>query len=238
MKKTKRITSWSYSRYRDYVQCPFKAKLKYVDRIKEPSNEAMDRGNTIHKMAEDHIKQGGKLPAELKKFAAEFKALRVQYKKRQHTMAVEETWAFTRDWSKTKWDDWVNCWVRIKLDCGHLVSRGVMVTTDWKTGKMDERRTAEYMEQLELYALGALVANEQLDEVHVRLGFTDVGVMYPVEGPVVYKRNAEKTLKKTWEKKVKPMLADTKFAPRPNDKCRWCHYRKSNKAAGGGQCKF
>ena len=55
----KMITSWSFSRYSDYQQCPAKAKYKHVLRMKEPPNDAMARGTAIHTMAEDYIK--GKL---------------------------------------------------------------------------------------------------------------------------------------------------------------------------------
>ena len=80
MKKTipiKQLTSWSFSRYSDYKQCPLKAKLKHLDKISEPPNEAMARGAAIHTLAEKYIKgEGRSLPPELKLFKDEFKKLR------------------------------------------------------------------------------------------------------------------------------------------------------------------
>ena len=52
----KQITSWSFSRYSDYKLCPLKARLKHVDKHKEPQNDAMARGQAIHKLAEDYTK--------------------------------------------------------------------------------------------------------------------------------------------------------------------------------------
>lgn len=116
--KTPQLTSWSYSRYSDWRQCPLKAKLKHIDKIKEPGNAAMERGSKIHEDAERYIKGTAvKLAPELALFKDEFKMLRALYKKKALPMVVEDNWAFTATWTETAWNDWVNCWVRIKLDC-------------------------------------------------------------------------------------------------------------------------
>ena len=200
----------------------------------------MLRGAAIGKMAEDYVKGTlAKLPPELKLFKAEFAMLRKQYKKSINGMVVEDNWAFTKDWSETMWNDWTNCWVRIKLDCAHHIEDDVMVVTDWKTGKFRREMQDQYLMQLELYALAALILHPHLREVRPRLGYLDAGVWYPEQDkPIVYTRDDIPKLKKVWEKRVKPMLNDKIFAPKPNQFCNWCHYRKSNKAAGGGQCKF
>jgi hypothetical protein len=155
----KKITSWSFSRYSDYKQCPAKAKYKHIDRIKEPPNPAMARGAAIHTLAEEYIKGKGRtLPPELKLFEAEFKALRKQFKKSINGMVVEDNWSFTSNWEETAWDDWIHCWVRIKLDCAHHEGDDILIVTDWKTGKFREEMNEDYVEQLELYALAPPVA--------------------------------------------------------------------------------
>src|SRR3546814_9340083 len=50
------IKYWSFSLYNTHKQCPLKAKLNAVDKIKEPGNDAMQRGNDVHKLCEDYIK--------------------------------------------------------------------------------------------------------------------------------------------------------------------------------------
>lgn len=232
----KQITSWSYSRYADYRQCPLKAKLKHIDKLKEPQNEAMARGEAIHKKAESFIRgEMRTLPAELKSFEKLFKEMKSLYKKNQKVLVVEDSWALKRDWSKTLWNDWNGCWLRIKLDLAEIKG-STMIITDWKTGKFRPEMNEDYMEQLELYALGAFLLYPTIDTVYPRLAYVDQSLMYP-ENPddLVFTRSANLSgLLKTWERRIKPMLADKKFAPRPNDKCRWCHFRKSN----GGPCKF
>ena len=237
--KVVQLTSWSYSRYSDWRQCPLKAKFKHIDKLKEPGSPAMDRGNQIHKDAEAFIKGTlAKLPPELALFKTEFADLKKMYKKKAQPMVVEDNWAFTKDWEETQWNDWVGCWVRIKLDCAHYVGDGIMVVTDWKSGKPNDFKTTEYMEQLELYALSALLLHPHLKQVQVRIGWTDVGQMYPAE-PQVYTPADLKGLRKTWDARVKPMMADTTFVPKPNSMCKWCFFGQAGKAKGGpGLCKY
>lgn len=236
----KQFTSWSFSRYSDYKLCPLKAKLKHLDKIFEPKNPAMERGAQIHNLAEDYLKgKVAKLAPELKLFAKEFAQLREFYKRRTSLMTVEDSWAFTSSWSETRWDDWVNCWVRIKLDCGHQVSLDTLVITDWKTGKFREESNEEYMEQLELYALGGLLVYPHINNVIPYLAYTDQGFVYPDKEPLIFTRNDLQRLRTLWERRVTPMMKDKVFAPRPNSKCIWCWYGQSKKSAGGpGLCKY
>ena len=238
-KKVKQIPSCSFIRYHDYKTYPLKAKLKHIDKIAEPPNDAMARGAKIHDMADDYIKgKLTRLPAELKLFKDEFKKLRQKYKKDRSKMVAEDTWAFTSKWVETAWNDWTNCWVRIKLDCAHQEQPDVLEVIDWKTGKFRAEMNEDYLEQLELYALGAFLAIPTLKEVRPRLKYLDVGTTYPSTEELVYTVKDVPKLKKAWEKRVKAMMSDKVFAPKPNNLCKWCFYRKSNAAAGGGQCKF
>jgi hypothetical protein len=197
----------------------------------------MARGALIHTIAEQYIKGvlPAKIPPELKAFAADFKELRAMYKKIAYSMVVEDNWAFTKGWDETAWNDWVGCWVRIKLDCAFHFDGTTLRVRDWKTGKFREEKNEEYLEQLELYALSALLLHEHIQEVRPDLVYLDVGVVYPpADAPLVYTRADIPRLKKLWEKRVKPMLTDTVFAPRPNNLCKWCHFRKDN----GGPCQY
>jgi CRISPR/Cas system-associated exonuclease Cas4 (RecB family) len=236
------ITAWSFSRYSVYKQCPLKAKLKFIDKIKEPSNAAMERGAKIHDLAEGYIKGTVvRIPKELNEFKELFQHLRKQYKKAINGMVVEDTWAFTKNWDETVWNDWVHCWVRIKLDCAEHEDETTLLINDWKTGKYRTDNSEDYIEQLELYALAALLLYEHVEVVKPRLVYLDHGIIYPIPGSdeeLVFTRDDITKLKKLWEKRVKPMLRDKTFAPRPNNFCHWCHFRKSNVAHGGGQCKY
>lgn len=239
---TKQLTSWSFSRYSDWKSCPLKAKLKHIDKLKEPPNAAMERGAAIHTLAENYIKGSlpVKVPPELAKFSEELKQLRKAYKSKTLPVIVEDNWAFTEDWTQTQWNDWVNCWVRIKLDCAHYMDEGTMVVVDWKTGKSSPYKLVEYEEQMELYALAALLLHPHLEAVFVELAFTDEGKTHPPrDKPKKYTQADVVKLRATWSKRVKPMMSDTKFPPKANATCQWCWFGESGKKRGGpGLCKF
>lgn len=236
MPPVKKITSWSFSRYSTYRQCPAKLKFTAIDKLKEPPNDAMTRGSNIHALAEHYIKgQLKKLPPELKQFKGLFEQLKTAFKKRTILNVVEDSWAFTKAWTRTTWDDWTGCWLRIKLDHAVSVDGETLVITDWKTGKFRPDSCEDYQEQLELYALAALLLYPHIKEVRPRLAYLDLGMIYPKDDePIIYTPADVPRLKKLWLQRTKAMLNDTKFAPKPNRFCGWCHFRKSN----GGPCQY
>lgn len=237
-----RITAWSYSRYSKYTECPAAAKYKFIDKREEPGSAAMDRGDAIHKLAEAYVSgklpkhsdsmipfdkqfkaleksKFKKLPAELEKFTGEFAELKAS------KPLVEEMWCFKSDWAETVWNDWNGIWCRIKTDA---------VCTDGDTAYVIDHKTGKnrggYTEQMSLYGLGAFLKFPHIKKVVAQLWFLDSGDVVPAE----FEAKDLKPLQKDWEKKVKPMLNDTMFAPRPGNACRFCHFKKAN----GGPCKF
>lgn len=243
--RVKPPTSWSFSRYSDYKTCPRKFKLKHLDKIAEPKSDAMQKGIDAHNDAEAYIKgQVDKLSPVLAGLKSELDAMRKMYKAKKWPMIIEDNWAFDIEWEESQWNNWAECWVRIKLDAAHYISRNVMFVTDWKTGRPSEYKNVEYMEQMELYALAAILMSAQEDvEVYVRLGYVETGdIIVPRDADgnaIVYTRAMLPTLMKTWNQRVKPMMSDTTFAPRPNNMCKWCHYGQAGKAKGGpGICQY
>lgn len=234
-KQPTQITSWSASRFFTYDLCPAQAKYKFVEKLTEPGNEAMQRGNDIHKLAENYIKGAGRtIPKELTKFTNLFKDLRKRNKKVISGMFVEDTWAYRDDWSQTTYNDWNGCKLRVKLDCAVYSDdlKGLTIY-DWKTGKFRPEESGNYELQMELYALAAFKRFPQLEEVRASLVYLDTGDVYPPDDTPFLRKDVPK-LEKIWAKRVKAMLTDKRFLPKPNNKCRWCHFRKEN----GGPCKF
>lgn len=216
----KKITAWSYSRYACYTECPAKAKYKFIDKLFEPGNAAMDRGNVIHKLAENYTKgEIKKLPKELQRFKDQFTELR------KSKTRVEEMWCFRNDWSETVWNDWNGVWARIKTDAS-CIDDTTLYVIDHKTGKMRDG----YGEQLSLYAVGGFLKFPHIKTVNTQMWFLDSGDVVEKE----YQASELKPLQEGWNKKVKSMLNDTRFAPKPGNACRWCHFSKSK----GGPCKF
>lgn len=246
------ITAWSFSRYSTHSGpkrgCPAKAKYSIIDKIKEPPSEPMIRGDRIHKQAEAFIKGDGKplVPLELRGPDGEFEEYFAQRRlQRSRTkgrdVLVEQTWAFRSDWSLTTWNDWTACWLRIKTDCSFLEATkrkdNLWLVDDFKTGKYRQEDIDDYLEQIELYALGALLwigasRGHAGLIIQPRLLYLDQGLIH--DAPQAYTMDDLPQLKATWVERTRAMLNDKQFAPRPNNFCRWCHYRKEN----AGPCQY
>lgn len=226
IKPVKRFTAWSYSRLGDYIQCPLKAKLKHLDKVAEPPAPALERGSEIHAVAAKYAKgELAKFPDELQLFEKEFGFLKKNRTKYKYML--EEQWAFNRLWESCSWFD-RTAWCRMILDLAYIKG-STLIIIDHKTGKIRE----EQKPQLTLYALGGLLMFPQIKHVSAQFWYLDQGVV--VEDR--YKRTPSimDELRNGWSAKVVALLSDTKFAPRPGDKCRWCYYR----AAGDVRlCKF
>jgi hypothetical protein len=242
----KKITNWSFSRWQEYVTCPFKAYCKVILKLKEPGGPALDRGNETHLLAQAYVGAAvpemgyneaprskglqaklvkvakGWLPPELETFTEEFKAIR----KRKY--GTELQWCFRSDWSLTKWDDWNGVWLRVKCDAhnSEVADRhGVFV--DYKTGK---KYPEKHDSSLELYALAMFLVYPHLKTVTAALWYLDLGEETTRDFTV----DMVPALKKQWTNQTFKMLNDTRFVPKPSGfACRYCHFRKEN----GGPCK-
>lgn len=218
------ITAWSYSRLALWEQCPLAFKLKHIDKIKEEQSPAMARGDKIHKQAAAYIKGEGadEVPAELIKFAAlmrEFRAMPTEYK------VVESQWGFDPNWRPTGWFA-KNTRLRVILDAGAVYPDGTADVADHKTGK----KYGTNADQMELFALATFCRYPHVSHVTTRLWYLDSGDEEVAE----FEQDTRSELIEKWEQRVAPLFTDTVFAPRPNDKCKWCSFARSK----SGPCKF
>ena len=224
-KAVQRFTSWSYSRLTEWEKCPFKAKCKHLDKIKEPEPEPgspLFHGKEAHQAAEDYINHKIRgLPKLLRLFSSEFEMLR---KKRPRT---EYELALTKKWEPTDWFG-STAWLRIKIDV--LCTGKTVHIIDYKTGKIRE----EQEDQLELYAVGALSMSPAPEVAGVALWYLDQGETRPLEGERLYALREAPSLRRKWVKRVAPMLNDTAFTAKPGNHCLWCHLRKEL----NGPCKY
>lgn len=235
---TGQIKAWSFSRYNDYTTCPRKAYYKHVLKMKEAESPQMLRGTDIHSKAEKYAKSElARIPKELSLVATTLKLLREMYKKNRGQVILEDSWGFAKNWDSCKWDDWNNCYLRIKLDFAYAEGTTLNIG-DWKTGKFSEYKNSEYVMQQELYALAGLLKFPRAEKVVPKLYYTDAGVVYPrpeKDPEFVFTRKDQPKLIKLWEKRIKPMMSDTSFKEKPSDfGCKYCSFSK----AKGGPCKY
>lgn len=216
------ITAWSYSRLALWEQCPLAFKLKNIDKIKEEQSPAMARGDKIHKQMAAFAMGTGARPAEAAKFGQlsdELAAMPTDIK------VVEQQWGFSKSWRPTGWFG-KDTWLRVILDAGVIYPDGTADVVDFKTGK----KYGTNKDQMELFALATFCRFPHLSHVTTRLWYLDSGDEEVAE---FEQDNRSEAIEK-WEQRVAPMFEDNVFAPRPNDKCKWCSFARSK----GGQCKF
>lgn len=230
------IKAWSFSRWAEYNTCPYRLKLKAIDKLKEPESEVLKRGSDLHLLCEHYLRGITKtISKDLKPIAAQLKALK------KAKALPEAEFTFTAKWERTRWDDWTNAWCRIKADA--LVEpvldadEPIVEVHDFKSGgKLEADGSVvskeEYPLQLRLYALAGLLSYPAAKKAHASLIFIDHGKTVPLEDEFTQKD--VKVMKKEWETRTKAMLNDTQFKPKPGNNCRWCHFRKAN----GGPCEY
>ena len=222
------VTAWSYTRYADYTRCPLFFKLKHLDKsLKDDGNAAMRRGGDIHKEAEDYtIGKIKKLPESLKNFKDKFNELKAL------KPMVEQNWGFKADWAWTGRPGWFgdDVWLRVKADAFAHYDDDTADLIDHKTGK----KYGSNMDQIELFGASAFMRLPNLKHVTIRLWYLDIAD--PLESEDTFEMTALEgaAIRKDWDKKVRPMFNDRRFAPKPNDKCRYCPASRQN----GGVCKF
>lgn len=227
IKAVQSFSSWSYSRLTEWEKCPFKAMCKHFAKIKEPEPEPgspLFHGKEAHQAAEDYLNHKIRgVPKLLCLFTNEFEQLRKKHPQPEYELAL------TTKWEPTGWFD-AAAWLRIKIDV--LWTQGSTIhIVDYKTGKIRE----EQEDQLELYAVGAFSMLPAPAVAGVSLWYLDQGETRPLEGEKLYDGLTESAgLRRKWEKRVAPMLADTAFVPKPGNHCRWCHLQQSK----GGPCRF
>lgn len=216
--------AWSFSRWNVYNTCPLQYKLKFIDGHKEPQSPAMKRGNEIHLEAARYL-QGtlDVVPESCKNFANEMEELR------ELDPIVEQKWGFTANWKSTGFFGH-NVWLRAILDAGVVYDDGTADVIDHKTGKKYETN----QDQVELFALVTMHKFPQVRSVTTRLWYLDIEDDNEKQVLIDFTSKDKKGLTKKWEDRVSVMFSDELFAPRPNDKCRFCAFRRDN----GGPCKY
>ena len=227
---TSAVTAWSYSRFADHERCPLYFKEKYVTKsIPQDSTPAMERGNEIHKGIAAWLRGDAEgVPRDAFKNPRAEQILLELRQMPADQMVVEQQWGFTAYWKPTGWFG-NDTWLRSILDVGLVYPDMTAEALDWKTGK----RYGHNADQMELFALSVMCKYPPVTNVTTRLIYLDEqgkNIEEIEEFPVTHKQR----LIDKWTAKVVPMFTDKVFAPRPNDKCKFCPLARSK----GGKCAF
>lgn len=233
--KTDHITQWSFSRWSEWEKCPRKAYYKFVMKMKEPENKAMSRGTDIHKEGELALGQRKLVvPPSFKKVKKTLEKLHKLKALPELEFALNSAWKPASGEAKMKgglggwWSK--DVWLRVKTDVLAFAAKGAVAgVIDWKSGRY-KGESDSYNLQCHLYGTTVLSLFPKVEEVEAKLSFTDHGK----EVVKIYTRDQLKEMRQGWEDRVRPMLSDRRFQPKPAHHCTWCAFSKGH----GGPCKF
>ena len=232
---------WSFSQWETYNQCPAKWNYASVMRLpRQPPGPAASRGLDMHDRCERYIKGeiplstalygtgerfGSKGPAKISlKYASVLDQFKEHPNGDRHT---ELEISLDREWylcggSLTNKKAFVNGF----MDAVRVLD-GVAHVGEWKSGQPKPT----HKNQRELYALFSLRKFLGIEQVIVTTYYLED--THPPQQLAV-KATAEDKLKTIWMQRAEGMENDKICAPRPNDGCKWCDFRKSL----GGPCEF
>jgi RecB family exonuclease len=233
----KNVTAWSFSRLKDFEQCPLKAYMKYVEKRSDDhmDRSAANRGTMVHDACEKFVRGEGNFIKEMAKFRDYFGIVLEEYN--NGNVLLEEDWGFDSDWQVTGWFD-ENVWCRMKLDNLRIRVRNeedsspeVATATDYKTGKKYGNEVS-HGQQGQLYAIGTFLRFPSLDVVDVELIYLDQGQTTKR----TYTREKAMRLLPSWTSRGMRMTDATDYPPKPNKMtCMWCPFGPQN---GDGSCDW
>lgn len=227
------ITRWSFNALKTFERCPFQLYLKRVEQAPEPSiendpNHPLTRGKRLHAEAEHFIKHKGVLAPELCKFSAQFHELSEKYQ--ENNALAEERWGFDRDWDACQWED-PQCWLMAIADAVDYDAEFPRVI-DFKTGK-SYGNEVPHRQQLQLYAVAALMRHPDADVIRGELWYLDEGKVKARD----YSRVELPELIVRWSTRAEHLTDAIAFPPKPNaGNCRFCPY--SPNPDGNGRCPY
>jgi CRISPR/Cas system-associated exonuclease Cas4 (RecB family) len=215
------ITRWSYSTLAVYRECPFRAKLRYIDKIPEPERKegnAADRGTRMHDELQAHLLGTAARPAWLdEKFFDDIDTLMTYEVECERPMFFDDCWKPTTE---------ENRWLTIKQDIQFVIVDEATVSIDLKTGRREGNELKHYS-QKSLYAIGNSIEHPELDNHIAAMWYLDQKSTWET----TFSREDIERLRAKFDREVSKMMDDKLMRPRPNVvNCRWCPY--SPRASG------
>lgn len=216
--------NWSFSKLVMYEGCALRFKLKYIEKMPEPPlppENPLERGNRIHNHLEQFVKGDRPSLAGIEaKAIAQFETplhhLKTLY---NDGMAIaEDNWFFNRDWDVCERKD---VWLWSKLDFNvHDEKNGLTIVGDYKSGKSGYK-TAEHVQQVQLYAAVAALRQEWADSIIAELWYVDEGWVRASS----YTREQALKFVGRFDARTDRLYSDRIFRPNANKiTCRWCPY--------------
>lgn len=211
---------WGFSKLDVYRACPQKFEYQFIQKLPQPSSEAMERGSKMHEDIEHYLNGWStKLSKETENWKEALDALKQQDFKGEQAIGIDKDWNKLPDWFDKR------TWLRVKMDA-YYSNGDAMTVIDFKSGKYRVPST----DQIELYAVSGLSIKPTIQTVSAEFWFLDTDDVYAK----VYTRDQLLDLRKKYDRECQPMYTDTTWTPTPSRECKWCPYSKTK----GGKCQY
>jgi hypothetical protein len=219
-------SSWSYSAWSTHKQCGYKYYQGRILGIREPTNQYLERGNELHRLAEYYLKDKIKqLPPHFDRFKDMFKQLK------KAKPVVEQFWGVNDLWKPVDFKSW--CVMKMDAAVEPQYLDGWLNVIDFKTGREYDNHT----NQGELYSCIGLAKYPKIKGVITEFWYLDSKEKKPYAS-VDYTTKYLKRRTNYWMNEGFKLL-DTKqkFLPAPTeDNCKYCYFRSDHKD-GKGTCE-
>ena len=222
----KTLKNWSFSSLMVFETCKYRSKLERLDKIPDlRPRPAADRGTEIHQEAEDYVTGKAEFTHNLRFFKDDLASLKNHYA--EGRVICEEEWAFDLDWNIT---EWAAGWLRLKCDAVCFLTPQHIAVIDYKTGKRFGNEI-KHAEQLQLYAVCALIRHPECDQVTCELWYFDQNEL----ASFTMKRSQLGKYLMLFDKRGVAMTTEKEFPPNPNiHSCKYCPYHEREQ----GDCRF
>ncbi len=219
----------SWSRLSDYIQCPYKFKLKYVDRVFPKFDDKAPhivRGKRIHESLEQVIiklQTGQALSRNQVVSAHNVMPLITKLFAAYNDIQAESQISVDDKYQPCDWLD-SNVYWRAIIDV-ICISGSDGLVIDWKTGKLREYQ--ENFGQLHLTALIVMMVKPVLQNLRVAYIYVD----HREGRDVTITRSDIPKLKEYFDGMHAQVNSDVTFTAKWNQYCKWCEATRE-------QCKF
>lgn len=234
----KLIFPWTFTKLTTYEACPFKARLKFIDKVRVPEKSVFVRGNAVHEIMELYLtnqlvrKDMYAALAEhnivlSKNIYKMLHTLKRQYVEDSDRVLCEKAVGLDRNWQELP--DWFHpdTWARIKMDVIHHNKRATLEIIDFKTGKM----YPEHEDQAIIYGVAGWRMYQEIPYRTVRIKhvYLDHGHIEATNFRIIDLEYIEGKILKRIEKMEKEKNFD---ATPSKSKCQWCEFSTKR----GGCC--
>lgn len=236
---------YSFSKISLFYQCPFKFKLKYIDKIKPPFeiNKALEKGRFIHSLIENYFNSTAKLEDEFKLSTKDeienykniFESLKDKefFKKLSKLKNKNVEMPLSLNFKKENVEaGGLNYKASLIgfIDFFGFLEKNSIVIIDWKTGKVPKEPN---ILQVKIYALWAFLTFN-VETVHTCFYYVE----HNKKKCFVFKNEDKEKIEKEILSKIKYIENEKEFRKQTSPLCDYCEMKNFNYCEFEEQNKF